>query len=255
MWHQIKYYLAHRFKSIHLHGIHSPFIYAFNKDCLQQGSSLAVKDELLRFRESITSHPATLQITDHGAGSKKLNKSLRNTSQILKVNCSSHYRTQLLARIADYLNVENALELGTSLGVTAHALSLTSDITTVEASPAVLDYARQRWDDFKISNITSISSTFDVFLDKLDQKSQYDLVFIDGHHDGAATLDYFERLLPHLHDDSIVIVDDIYWSTGMTTAWKTLQNHPKVTACIDTFQWGLIFLRKEQRQQTFHVHV
>jgi hypothetical protein len=37
----------------------------------------------------------------------------------------------------------------------------------------------------------------------------------------------------------------------MEEAWKVIKNHPKVSVTIDTFQWGLVFFRREQEKQHF----
>ena len=46
--------------------------------------------------------------------------------------------------------------------------------------------------------------------------------------------DQFES---RIHNDSMLIFDDIHWSSGMEEAWQYIQNHPRVTVSIDTFQW------------------
>ena len=48
----------------------------------------------------------------------------------------------------------------------------------------------------------------------------FDLVFIDGNHRYEATLKYFELLKNNLSDKSIVVLDDIHWSSGMRRAWR-----------------------------------
>jgi len=37
----------------------------------------------------------------------------------------------------------------------------------------------------------------------------------------------------------------------MEAAWEIIKTHPKVTVTIDTFQWGLVFFRKEQPKEHF----
>lgn len=253
--HQLKHYLLHRFKSFHLHGIHSPFIFQLNRDCLQDRSNYAVYDDIVRFRESVQNNPQDLPIEDHGAGSKRLKPYTRNTVDILKHNCSTLSRTKLLYRLTRYLKADRVLELGTSLGISTHALSIaTTTVTSIEASPAVANYAKKQLTG--VSNVSIHEGTFQDFFDgKLSHRPAgiYDLVFIDGHHDGKATLSYFNQILPFCEPQTVFIVDDIYWSKDMTTAWHELQLHPKVTASIDTFQWGILFLRKEQNQQGFHI--
>ena len=78
-----------------------------------------------------------------------------------------------------------------------------------------------------------------------------DLVFIDGNHQKEATLSYFQKLLPLAHNETVFIFDDIHWSAGMEEAWKEIQANPKVTVSIDSFFWGLVFFRKEQKKEHF----
>jgi len=183
----------------------------------------------------------------------------RLTSDILKHNCSTVARTRLLYRIASYFKTDRALELGTSLGIGTYALALgAKEAVSIEGSPAVVDYARQRLNEIGIKNVALVQGTFKEFFDGkllLKPTGVYDLVFIDGHHDGAATLDYFERVLPYCHENTVIILDDIHWSKSMTQAWQQLTGHPTVTASINTFQWGILFLRKQQKQQAFYINL
>ena len=83
----------------------------------------------------------------------------------------------------------------------------------------------------------------------------YNLIYFDGNHSKKATLEYFELLLPTITNDSVWIFDDIHWSLDMEKAWEIIQNHPKVTVTIDTFQWGIVFFRKEQEKEHFVIRV
>ncbi|MGI0107896.1 O-methyltransferase [Salinimicrobium sp. WS361] len=82
-----------------------------------------------------------------------------------------------------------------------------------------------------------------------------DLIYVDGNHQKEATLSYFEKLLPTVHNDSVMIFDDIHWSKGMEEAWEEIKAHPKVKVSIDTFQWGLVFFRREQEKEHFVIRV
>ena len=198
-------------------------------------------------------------IEDHGAGSKILHHHTRDTQQILKHNSSSISRAQLLYRIASYVSADRVLELGTSLGIATAALALAAkSVTSVEGSQAVAHYAQQRLIDQNIDNFNVVHGTFlQYFNHELDETPHgiYNLIFMDGHHDGRATLDYFEKLLPYCDERTVIIVDDIHWSRDMTRAWNLLTTHPQVTASINTYQWGILFLRPEQKQQAFHINL
>ena len=105
-----------------------------------------------------------------------------------------------------------------------------------------------------MNNIQLEQNTFIDFLSTPSQ-DKYDLIFIDGDHNGERTLKYFEKLLAFTHNDTVIVFDDIYWSKGMTEAWEKIIKNEKVTVSIDTFQWGLVFFRKEQLKQHFIIRV
>jgi predicted O-methyltransferase YrrM len=83
----------------------------------------------------------------------------------------------------------------------------------------------------------------------------FDLVFIDGNHQKEATLNYFEKLLSAVHNDSVMIFDDIHWSKEMEAAWEEIKLHSEVSVTIDTFYWGLVFFRREQAKEHFVIRV
>jgi hypothetical protein len=56
-------------------------------------------------------------------------------------------------------------------------------------------------------------------------------------------------LLPALHEYSILVFDDIHWSSEMEQAWKTIREQPEVTMTIDLFFIGLVFFRKEHKEK------
>jgi len=61
-------------------------------------------------------------------------------------------------------------------------------------------------------------------------------------------------MLPTISNESIWIFDDIHWSKDMEEAWEMIKNHSKVTVTIDTFQWGIVFFRKEQVKEHFIIN-
>ena len=49
-----------------------------------------------------------------------------------------------------------------------------------------------------------------------------DFIFIDGNHREEATINYFKQLLPLIHNDSLMVFDDVHWSKGMENAWHSM---------------------------------
>lgn len=75
---------------------------------------------------------------------------------------------------------------------------------------------------------------------------KFDLIF----NDLFDQLD-FEKILNYVHNDTVIVVDNIYESTASYIQWENLKNHPLVTVSIDTFTLGFLFFRTEQAKQHF----
>jgi predicted O-methyltransferase YrrM len=100
-----------------------------------------------------------------------------------------------------------------------------------------------------LRNVEQITGHFDAELPALLKKvKQVDLAFLDGNHQLEPTLRYFEWLLSKKTSGSVFIIDDIYWSQEMKTAWETIKQHPEVRCTIDLFQFGLVFFREEFKE-------
>ena len=75
---------------------------------------------------------------------------------------------------------------------------------------------------------------FDDALDEiLPQVEEIDFAFIDGHHEKVATIHYFERLMPKLSPNALVVFDDISWSFDMRECWDYLVNQRGFTDAMD----------------------
>jgi predicted O-methyltransferase YrrM len=127
-------------------------------------------------------------------------------------------------------------------------------VTSIEGCPTISAFARQQLDTFNIQNIVLKTGRFEEHLPTL-KKQQWDFIFFDGNHQKEATLQYFEQLLASVHNDSVFIFDDIYWSKSMTDAWEFIKQHPQVTITIDSFFWGLVFFRQEQPKENFKIRL
>ena len=186
-----------------------------------------------------------------------MKQATRTISGIAKNAGTTIKRAKLLYRLSNYFKPETVLELGTSLGIATQAISLgnpKSKITTVEGCQNISEFTSEKLKKYNLKNIKLIAGNFNNEIEKLNTES-YDFIFFDGNHQKEATLNYFETLLKSTHNDSVFIFDDIYWSKGMTEAWETIKQHPKVMVTIDTFFWGFVFFRKEQAKEHFKVRV
>lgn len=254
---QIKSYLQFLWHSKNEHAVHSPFVFSLLTKCFYDKKFKPEYTILRNYRKSLLENNNTIEITDFGAGSKVFKSNTRVISKIARTAGISPKRAELLFRITNYLQPDSILEIGTSLGLATSALSLgnlKAKITTLEGCPNTMTIAKTQFQQFGLTNINSEVTEFNAYLSKLETLN-FELIYFDGNHSKKATLEYFELLLPTITNETVWIFDDIHWSPEMEEAWKIIKTHPKVTVTIDTFQWGLVFFRREQPKEHFVIRI
>ena len=240
-------YFKHAFSAKHTRGfrIHSPFIYNFTCSVIYEKKPFYIFSEIEAARQLLLKNNNKISVTDFGTGANK-EKTIKN---IATRSLKAAKYGQLFFRIANYLGNKEILELGTSLGITTSYLAAVStDIhcTTMEGCPQTAAIASDNFKQLQLDNINLIVGNIDEKLTvELEKTEKLDFVFIDANHRYEPLMRYFEQILPKLHDKSVLIIDDLYWSADMEKAWNTLKEHPKASATIDLFQVGIIFFNPE----------
>ena len=255
---QIKSYLKFLWESKNEHGVHSPFVFTLVTKCFYDKKPKPEYQVLQQYRQSLLENKNFIEVTDFGAGSKVFKSNKRQISKIAKTAGITQKRAQLLYRIVNYFQPTTILEIGTSLGLATSALALGNPkavITTLEGCPETLAITKSQILISKFQNIEFINTEFSSYLNQITPSGVRGLIYFDGNHSEQATLDYFELLLPTISNESVWIFDDIHWSKEMSATWKIIKTHPKVTVTIDTFQWGLVFFRKEQKKEHFVIRI
>jgi hypothetical protein len=223
--------------------VQSPFIFNLARH-LEAGSRYVdervVEDEveydkifkdIENLRADLKRSTDTIAVEDHGAGSRVFKGSSRKVSKIAKHVLQGERVAKSLWKVLRFWGMHleekgnmklSVLEMGTSLGVTTAYLSAAGcDVETWEGCQNTADVARNNWIKLGLDkHIDSKVGKFDELLKST--KGGWDMVFLDGHHDGGATLRYVEELKSKLSTSGCVLVDDVVWSKGMKTAWREL---------------------------------
>jgi predicted O-methyltransferase YrrM len=142
---------------------------------------------------------------------------------------ADHPWTDFLFQMTRVLRPGAILELGTNIGMSgsymAGGLSCNGagHLWTLEGVP---DLAKAAQETFKVAGLseraTVVIGWFDDTLPRALSNGPFQLVFIDGHHIGDATVEFYRQIKPHLTMGSFIIFDDINWSRGMQLGWKTI---------------------------------
>ncbi|WP_232747263.1 hypothetical protein [Capnocytophaga sputigena] len=81
---------------------------------------------------------------------------------------------------------------------------------------------------------------------QLQTATTYDLIFINY---PKENLDFY---LNYMHNDSIFIINNIHRKEN-EPLWRKLIENEKVTACINVYYQGYIFIRREQPKEVFYI--
>lgn len=223
------------------------------------GPSAAWFSRIEALRSRLKGDHTALSITDYGAGSTGDNRSVAEMEQGVQVHKSvsdmcgaskAPFWASILHEVVREYRPETGLELGTCLGLSAayqaSAMELNDSgrFLTLEGAESLADVSAGNLDELGLSDRVSIvrgrfSDTLDSAIAQLEP---IEYAFIDGHHDEHATIDYFEQLLPHLAERSVLVFDDTSWTEGMKRAWQTIISHDAVTLSADLGAFGICVL-------------
>jgi len=258
VWFKIRSFIAFLLASTNKHGVHSPFVYELVTKCFNGPTNPAKMKAFYKIQKCLYSNKNSIKITDYGKGSSVFKSNERKVSDIAKIAGINKKKSALLLRMVDYFNPKNILEIGTSVGLGTSVLSIgnpDAKIVTLEGCENTADVAKDLFKTNHLNNIDLIVGNFDETLSAVLADKQYDLIYFDGNHQKEPTLRYFNQCLKTVHNNSVFIFDDINWSPEMQLAWQEIKSHPKVTITINTFFWGMVFFRKEQKKQHFTIRV
>lgn len=247
-------YINYLFKAKGRHGTHSPFIYDIVNECLTANIDKNFLLERKKLFKDLKKSTQSIEITDFGSGSKRLSNK-RKISSIFKISSSKGKFGILLYRLNKHYKFNHILELGTSLGVGSFHLAKgyeKSQIISVEG--CIQTYKEAKNNLKSCSNVNLINSTFSEFISHFNHP-KYDLIFIDGHHDGTALKKYIELLEPYTHNDTFYILDDIRWSNSMFDSWNEIKSLNKFNVTIDFFRMGITVKRNQQFKEHFTLKI
>lgn len=233
--------------------MHSPFVFDFITRVLNDRTLYPAYAQVETLRKELQQNSEMIRVEDFGAGSVYQSEKNRSIGTIARHAAKPAKYGQLLHRIVRHYQPASILELGTSLGITSAYLASANPagrLTTLEGAHEIALRASANLASIGLQNVKVIEGNFDNTLPGfLDTAGMIDLAFIDGNHRKEPTLRYFDWLLAHRGNESMLIFDDIHWSREMEEAWSMICQHPAVSCSIDLFFIGIVVFRKEIREK------
>lgn len=259
--HFVLHVIKHYWSATRIDVLHSPFVYELYNRCLARQKTPAELHNINAVWRKARRNKTLITQQDFGASGKTVHKRTRPISYFAKTHAKPGRLAQIIFRLVNHYHYQHCIELGTSLGFTsmhiAAALTSPALLTTIEGAPELAQVAEQHFiATYTKPLIKQVVGEFNEVLPQvLQQYNQVDFAFIDGNHTYEATMNYFNQFLQKIHANSVLIFDDIYWSSGMTRAWNEIKQHEQVTVTVDLFFVGLVYFRKGQAKEHFKLRI
>lgn len=208
--------------------------------------TIKVFEELNAYKLSLLSSNQKIDYSIFNAKNRTVSEISKNASSRKKW-CEFYY---ILSR---EIGAKNILEIGTNLGVSGQYFlkainenyGSQSFFLTFEGVPDLCKISEARFNQITKNNFKIIQGFYDDTLNIVEKiEKKYDLIFIDGNHRYEPTLKYFNYLKKYCHENSIIIFDDINWSSEMIRAWKKIKSNENVVS-IDMFNIGIVTFKKD----------
>lgn len=231
-------YLKHWFKAKTRHGVHSPFVYRLLDEVIYDFRAKTVYQEIERLRVELLQDD-------------------RNHNFVNKQSLIPPRLAQLIYRLVADLKPGQIIELGAFKGITTAYLAKAApgaSINSIAGNSEAITGIKEVLQELNLHNVELHSGNVDELLPELTRGIPVlDFILIDGNHSKTAILNYFKYCLPKMSNHSMIILEDIYLSREMRSAWEEIKSNPEVSVSIDLFWIGLVFVRRAQIKEDFFI--
>ena len=246
---RIRSFFSYWLDAVDEHSLHSPFLFDFYMHVVKKKYNKHGIASIEKLRQKLLRDERSLTINDLGS---QAGKEVRTIAAIARNSLSPIRFSDLYNRIIQHFKSKTVIELGTSFGINTLYLAQQKDVrvTTFEGVPEIADIAKLTFEFSQASNIQMIQGNIDSALPAyLQSIRKVDLIFMDANHRYQPTLNYFERLMPKISETSILIIDDIHYSSEMEKAWEQIKSHKIVYGSADLFRCGVLFFDPSLNKQ------
>jgi predicted O-methyltransferase YrrM len=242
----LKYILLSRHRNGH--GIHSPFVFDLVSRVFRNKIDPDIVFSIEKIRKRMISDKRSIIVSDLGSGSEIHKTSLRKVSEIARNSPVPAKYGVLLSNMAAEFGEPHIIEFGTSFGISTLYMATACTgalVSTMEGCPSISVIARENFRKEGIENIEVSTGSFDEVLPFiLNKKIKPGLVFIDGNHCKEPVIRYFSQIAELSDSKTVIIIDDINYSSEMGEAWDAIKRFEKVSVTIDIYRMGIVFFRE-----------
>lgn len=257
LW-RVGQYIKHQFHCRHRkgRGIHSPYLFEFVHDVVFNAGRIRVPSEIAAIHQELRTNSTIIPSDTRGARSSVERNPVISVGSFVRRSSVSPKYGALLYRITQWFKPTEIIELGTGLGVSTLYLASGSHgvpLASFEGNMEKAAFAAQLFNRNQLEGISIHWGDLEQGLDEIltnlkaiqTKPEGRFLAFVDANHRFEPTIRYVKSLISRAGEETIIIMDDIYWSSGMYRAWREVTSWPEVRMSIDLFHMGILLLRKD----------
>lgn len=218
---RIYYSLKYFFTKKNAINIHSPYLYKLYLKTYR--INYKIPKELIVYEHTLSKSNDYIEFQSIGSNKKYIKTKIKKWQK--RISAKTQKRTFIVG-IAEYIESQKILELGSGFGITSALLSLSLpnvEIYTVEGVAVLNNYITNLKNSLQLKNLYNYNLDFNVAIDKfIEENKKFELIIIDGSHDYESSIQIINKIPSILSDKSIVILDDINYSRSMYKAWEKI---------------------------------
>jgi precorrin-6B methylase 2 len=239
---QLIYFLKYYIRANTIYRIDSPILYNLFRDALDDNRNFYAFSNIRKLRIQLSKNSKNIERTDFGTGKSDKSISVKN---LLAKSAISQYKGKMLFRIIKWFQPNEILELGTNIGLSACYMAAAhskSKVITIEGDPKLTELAKTNFENLGFDHIDTVIGTFEEKLPEvLHKRNSIDFFYLDGNHAKLPMFEYINQIQNHVKDKKyLIMMDDIYWSSEMSSLWVELLNDKRFNFKCDLYHWGII---------------
>ena len=216
------------------HGVHSPFVFDLITTVIEEKKSYYCYERLSAVRKKLQKNCDKIKYNNHEFAVNKY----------VKKFCFSEHDCRLLFRLANRFKPQTIYAQGSDMGLAPLYLtswSERSDCVVFEPESSVAVVARNIVEKYS-------SASIEIHVADNPEFTGKSIDFIVWN---KITVDTFNKLLPSMNDNSIMIISGINSSRKNRDTWKRICAAPRVTVTIDHYSLGIVFFNPKLHRKTY----
>ena len=102
-----------------------------------------------------------------------------------------------------------------------------------------------------VSDSNELKINLNSIFENIDYKTfPFDIIYANENSKPFKTVS-----IKHVHNDSLLLLEDIYKNKERTQHWNEIKNGNQVSVSLDLYYCGILFFRKEQAKQHFKIRI